>query len=150
MSELMNTVALRFSNNFAPNNGTIVAHEEVIDQNGYVWYGKLGNRISTKVAKMILNNTEPAILLIHSGAADRYWAYIDRIQFEVPPIEEIPEYYRDKADKFKTWFRVIRFESAPQNVMARCTVKSSGAILSMASRHSMSPYFIIEYAELKG
>lgn len=45
----MRTIALRFSNNFAPDIGTIRAHEELINSNGFVWYGKLGSKISARV-----------------------------------------------------------------------------------------------------
>lgn len=50
----MRTIALRFSNNFAPGKGTIGAHNHVIDELGYAWYGKLGSKISTKVADDIM------------------------------------------------------------------------------------------------
>ena len=43
------TIALRFSDNFAPEIGTIAAHNTMIGLNGYVWYGKLGSRVSKKV-----------------------------------------------------------------------------------------------------
>ena len=61
-------------------------------------------------------------------------------------MEFIPEYYREQASDFKTWFRVRKIEEAAKNVMSDCKVASSGALLSLASRSSMSPYFIIEYA----
>ncbi|HUM83074.1 MAG TPA: hypothetical protein PLN48_04765 [Lachnospiraceae bacterium] len=139
----MKTVALRFSNKFAPECGTIEAHNELIQKNGYVWYGKLGNKIAASVFLEILDNDNPRILLIHSGATNRYWAYIDQIQHEIPEKSDIPAYYRDDAEKFKTWFRVIRFENAPRDIMAKCTVASSGQELGIASKHSMSPYFKI-------
>lgn len=145
--ETMKTIALRFSNNFAPKTGTIVEHQKLIDKNGYVWYGKLGSSISNSVINMILENNDPKILLIHSGATGRYWAYIDSIQKDVPDLSAIPAYYRNKADMFKAWLRIIRFENAPQNILSQCTVVSSGATLSYASKHSMSPYFIIETNE---
>lgn len=50
----------------------------------------------------------------YSGSAKRYWAHVDLIQREVPKLEAIPEYYRNMAGQFKTWFRVIRFEEAPK------------------------------------
>lgn len=140
----MKTIALRFSNNFAPEVGTIAAHQELINCQGHVWYGKLGTRVSSKVAKTIMDNEHPKILLIHSGAAGRYWASVDKIQNAVPPLEEIPEYYRNMANNFRTWFRVVNFEDAPKNILSLCTVASSGASLSQASRHSMSPYFFID------
>lgn len=145
----MRTIALRFSNNFAPAEGTIRAHEAVITETGFVWYGKLGNKISSRVKSEILENESPRILLIHSGAAKRYWAYINRIQYETPPLDQIPAYYRERAKDFSTWFRIFKFEETPRDIMAHCYVTSSGTLLSMASRHSMSPYFIISYDDSK-
>lgn len=146
---MMRTIALRFSNNFAPAEGTIRAHEAVISKSGYVWYGKLGSKISAKVKSEILSNADPMILLIHSGSLGRYWAHLDAIQNETPPADEIPAYYRDRAEDFATWFRVRRFEDAPRNILSQCFVASSGALLSSASRQSMNPYFIINYVEEK-
>ncbi len=143
----MRTIALRFSNNFAPDIGTIGAYNELISDLGYVWYGKLGSKIAAKVAADIMKNESPRILLIHSGATERYWAYIDKTQNEVPDVSGIPEYYRDRAADSKSWFRVIGFEDAPKDILAHCFVASSHASLSMASRHSMSPYFIIDVEE---
>ncbi len=143
----MKTISLRFSNNFAPRCGTIESHQAVIDKWGYVWYGKLGAKVSALVGKEILENTSPKILLIHSGSTDRYWAYVTDIQWNTPSVEQIPEYYRHISDKFNTWFRVIRFEEAPKDILSKCYVASSGAVLSNASKRSMNPYFIIRYEE---
>ena len=140
----MKTVALRFADNFAPECGTITAHEQVIEEFGHVWYGKLGNKVSDKMLKTIMDAEEPKILLIRSGKSERYWAYVCQVQHEQPNINEIPNYYRDIAGLFKTWFCVTRFEKAPKNVMSECVVASSGALLGHVSKHSMSPYFIIE------
>ena len=140
----MRTVALRFADYFAPEEGTIAAHEKLIHKNGFVWYGKLGLAVSNKVINEILTNDNPRILLIHSGKAGRYWAYVETIQSDMPEKELIPEYYRENAENFKTWFKVIKFEPAPSNVLALCKVASSQRLLSEVSRSSMSPYFIIE------
>ena len=139
----MKTIALRFSNKFAPECGTIEAHNKMIQEKGYFWYGKLGNQIATDVFDEILGNEEPRILLIHSGEMNRYWAYVDKIQRNIPERNGIPVYYRDEVPKFKTWFRVIRFEDAPRDIMSNCIVESSGQKLSTASKYSMSPYFKI-------
>lgn len=130
----MKTIALRFSNKFVPACGTIEVHNELIREKGYVWYGKLGNKIATGVFEEILGNDGPRILLIHSGAANRYWAYVDKIQHDIPEKDDIPAYYRNDADKFKTWFRVIKFENALRDIMSKYTV---------TSKYSMSPYFKI-------
>ena len=139
----MKTIALRFGEHFSPECGTIAAHEIIIDKMGYVWYGKMGSKISEKMIKEILASDSPRILLIRSGKTERYWAEVKEIQYEVPEKEAIPEYYRDTAGTFKTWFKIEKFVLADKDVMSKCVVASSGKILGEASKHSMSPYFII-------
>ncbi|MDO4182728.1 MAG: hypothetical protein Q4E12_03870 [Coriobacteriia bacterium] len=143
----MRTVALRFAENFAPPCGTIAAHEDVIAELGFVWYGKLGSPVSARVAEGILAEGDSKILLIHSGGTDRWWAHVVAITRETPPKEGIPAYYRDDAADFSCWFKVARFERADPRVMSKCYVASSGKVLTEASRHSMSPYFIIDVKE---
>lgn len=139
----MKTVALRYSNNFAPSEGTINAHMECIENHGFVWYGKLGTHLSYKAIEDLMSESEPRILLIHSCGSERHWAYIDKVQYEIPEREHIPAYYRNEADRFRTWFRVIKIVNAPRNIMSRCKVASSGQELGIVSRYSMSPYFKI-------
>lgn len=146
----MISVALRFSENFSPECGTIKAHQNIIDSKGYVWYGKMGSPLSEKTISMLMENDTPRILLIHSGGINRYWATVDKVQREVPPLNDIPEYYRDMANVMKTWFRVSKIELASKKVMGQCRIKSSGARLSETSKHSMSPYFIIKFNEEGG
>jgi len=142
---LMKTVALRYAEMFAPDDGTIALHQALIDELGYAWYGKLGNPISQSIAREILESADPRILLIHSGGQERYWAHVADIQRSIPDLSGIPSYYRGMADKFKCWFKVTGFTRAENSVMSSCIVVSSGNRLTDASRHSMSPYFIIDY-----
>lgn len=141
----MKTIALRFGEHFSPECGTIAAHQAIIDKIGHVWYGKMGSAVSDKVISDIKRADQPRILLIRSGRTERYWAKVLEIQHTVPSLSEIPEYYRDTAGTFKTWFKVSEFELADRDVMSKCRVASSGNALGEVSKHSMSPYFIIEY-----
>lgn len=143
----MQTIALRFADNFAPPEGTIVAHNNLLKNKGYVWYGKMGNALSSDTANSLLKSKPIKILLIHSGTQKRYWACVDDISRSYPGDGEYPEYYRDKKDKVKTWLRFINIETAPKDIMSKCIVISSGEPLSSVSRHSMSPYFIINVEE---
>ena len=143
----MKTIALRFADNIAPADGTIAEHEKIIGQLGYVWYGKFGAKVSEKIRNGIMSSDDKRVLLIHSGTSKRYWLLIDDISYKTPKLSGIPEYYRDIAGTVKTWFKVTQIEKAEKNVMAKCTVSSSGSPLSAVSRHSMSPYFIIDYDE---
>ena len=140
----MNTIALRFGEHFAPTCGTIKAHKEVIDKIGFTWYGKMGSKVSETLLKEILQLNDPRILLINSGKVGRYWAHISDYKNEKPSVLEYPSYYGEKADKMNTWFKVTSIESAPKDIMSKCIVISSGAQLGEVSKHSMSPYFIIE------
>lgn len=146
----MKTIALRFGEHFAPECGTIAAHQKVIDQLGYVWYGKMGSPVSTRIIEELKTQDNMRILLIHSGKTNRYWAHISEITKETPHLNEIPDYYRDLTEKFKTWFKVTSFEQAPKDIMSKCYVVSSGKNLGDASKHSMSPFFIIIYKENSG
>lgn len=145
----MKTIALRFADNYAPADGTIKLHEDVIKELGYVWYGKFGNSLSQKNIDMLLNMIERKFLLIKSGAQERYWVYFDDIKKENINIEAIPNYYREDRERVKCWFKVTKFEKADPKVMSRCFVSSNGSLLSNTSKYSMSPYFVIDYKEYK-
>jgi len=103
---MLRTIALRFGETFAPEYGTIEAHQQLINSNGFVWYGKMGSAVSDKVIADILKNENPKILLIRSGKAERYRAYVSEIKHEVPDRKFIPAYYAEQAGIFKTWFKV--------------------------------------------
>ena len=107
----------------------------------------MGTPFSFAMIESLRKQDDHRILLINSGKTGRYWAHISDVVRDIPDSKGIPEYYRDQTEKFKTWFKVFRFEPAPKDIMAHCYVASSGAPLNMASRHSMSPYFIINYNE---
>ncbi len=143
----MRTIAFRFADNYAPPCGTIKAHEQIIQQKGYVWFGKVGSAISANTQKTILENKTPKILLIHSGHAERYWALVKDINKFMPPHEYIPEYYKDKYDNVGTWFCITEFKKAEKDILTKCTVVSSGVLLSDASKKSLSPMFVINYEE---
>ena len=141
----MKTIALRFSDNYAPKEGTIKLHEDVINKYGYVYYGKFGNPILDSYCKEVLSEKEPRFLLIKSGCQERYWAYIEDITRTIDEPEKVPEYYRNKKDTVKCWFKIIKIELAEKNVMSKCTIISNGAPLSSASKGSMNPCFKIDY-----
>lgn len=141
----MKTIALRFADNYAPEEGTIKLHQEIINNNGYVWYGKFGNTLSQKNIDLLMSQPNKKILLIKSGFPDRYWASFEEINRDKPlDIDNIPEYYRNNTDKIKCWFKITKFERAENNVMSKFIISSSKMPLSEASKHSLNPYFVIE------
>ena len=143
----MKTIALRFADNYAPSEGTIKLHEDLIRKYGFVWYGKFGNSVSQKNIDMLLNMKEKKFLLIKSGSVERYWVYFDDIKKHIDELEFVPDYYRNNNEKVKCWFKVTKFERTSKNVMSKCYVVSNNTLLSNTSKYSMSPYFVIDYRE---
>lgn len=141
---IVKTIALRFSDVIAPPDGSIKEHQKLIESDGCVWWGKFGSPISQRVKKEVLGEKSPRILLVKSATPDRYWAFIDAIGACLPADAPFPKYYEEQRSKIHAWFRVIRFEKAPKDIMSKCRVVSSGAPLSEASKASMSPYFYVE------
>ena len=135
-------IALRYSEKFAPPEGTIATHLNILKTHGFVWYGKIGKTISNKVIADLLNKGETRLLLIDSGKTDRYWADVVSIVKEKPD-GYYPDYYSRFVDDIKTWFKITGISKASNDVLSHCTVTSSGALLTTASKHSMSPFFII-------
>ena len=123
-------------------------HQEIINDVGFVWYGKFGNTLSQKIIDELMSQSPKKILLIKSGFPERYWAYFDKIQKEKPKdLNTIPNYYRKETNKIKCWFRITRFEKTDNNIMSKFIISSSKMPLSEASKHSLNPYFIIEPAD---
>jgi len=139
------TIALRYGEHFAPECGTIAAHQQLIQKHGFVWYGKMGAIPGKNVIDSLFKTENPKILLIQSGKTGRHWAYVSEFSKLTPPLQFIPAYYRNRHEAFSCWFKILYIEPAEKNVMALCRVKSSGAILGEVSKSSLNPYFIIEY-----
>lgn len=143
----MKTIALRLSDNYAPKEGMVYLHNQLILENWFVWYGKFGNNISKKIIEDLMLLPIKKFLLIKSGGLERYWVYFELIQNELPPKEFIPEHYRKDTEKIKCWFKITKIEKTDGNIMSKCIVCSTGQILSLASKYSMSPYFVINYLD---
>ena len=103
----MKTIALRFSDNYAPTEGMIFLHNKLISEYGFVWYGKFGSKIAKGIIEEQLKTTDPKFLLIKSGGIERYWVHFDLFQDVLPDLTKIPEYYRNNCSDIKCWFRVI-------------------------------------------
>ena len=138
----MKTIALRFSDSFAPKNGTIIEHDKVIGENGFVWYGKLGKKISHAILSSLLQNGPTKILFIKAGSAENYWATLVDASYEKQA--PYPSYYGQDANYMKTWLKIIKFEVADADVLKKCIIPSTGNKLSDIYKKSMGSYFIIE------
>jgi hypothetical protein len=138
----MRTIALRFSDSFAPKSGTIAEHKKIINKRGFVWYGKLGNKISPKIFASILANGPVRILMIKTGSTERYWATLEEVSYEKQDIH--PDYYEQEAAQMNTWLKISKFETADDDILEKCIIPSTGNKLSEIYKKSMGSYFNID------
>ena len=143
----MKTIALRFSDNYAPPGGTIINHEKIINKKGYVWYGKFGNKINQNYIDEMINSNITKVLFVKSGTNEQYWAYFTEYSNEVTDYTCIPEYYRDNVSNIKSWFKITRFEKIDKDLLDKCIVISSNDSLKNAISKGMCSCFKITYEE---
>ena len=99
---------------------------------------------SAMTVKIIVNlGSLKTIFITSIGKTHTYIIFIDEVS-ETPELNAVPEYYRLDANRFKTWFKITRFEKADKDIMSKCFVVSSHSLLTQVSMYSMSPYYFIE------
>lgn len=140
----MNTIVLRFSDSFAPKDGTLAEHEKLIQEYGYVWWGKRGPRISQKVAKNIICDGVGKVLLVRGGTKEKYWATVTEISDGCPQKSRIPEYYRGDVAFYGSFLKITKIERAQDDVLEHLFVSTTGAKMSDIINKAMASYFIVE------
>ena len=141
----MKTIVLRFSDSFAPKDGTLAEHQKMIKAFGHVWWGKRGPRISQKVVREIINNGKGQVLLVRGGTKEKYWATIEEISDGCPQRSMVPEYYRSDVAFYGSFLKIIDIKRADENVLDNCFVCTTGAKMSDIINKAMASYFIVDY-----
>lgn len=140
----MKTIVLRFSDSFAPKDGTLAEHLKMIKENGFVWWGKRGPRISQKVIKDTITDGNGKVLLVRGGTKEKYWATVTEISDGCPQRSMVPEYYRDEITFYGSFLRIVKIERAEENVLEHLFVRTTGAKMSDIINKAMASYFIVE------
>jgi len=141
----MLTIALRFSDSFSTEKGTLFEHQSILDSNGYVWWGKHGSGINESTAEKLLKKGPTKILLMRSGTKERYWASVEAIVRKCPEPQFVPAYYRDDRTFYGSFLKITKIERADDNVLNNCFVKTNGRNLGDMINKTMAAYFIVEY-----
>lgn len=142
-------LALRYSDDSAPEGGTVEAHQRVMKAEGYVWLGKRGKPIaSSRVAEMskeieARGSIEVILARRTKWHVVMHAAEITAVAAALPADElsRVPAYYRAKAGAVGTWFRVVDFRKIQRDESAVLVVASSGKPLFSAVRNSMCTNF---------
>ena len=135
-------IAVKYTDRLAPSEGTVAAHAEVLNNRGYVWFGKVGRRIGADRAEVLKeqsrHGTRTFLVLVRTTQQPFtfHLCEIDDILFDLPRDElaAAPDYYARLESPPSTWFRVTRILPLDSSLASDITVTSSGAPLSSAVR----------------
>jgi hypothetical protein len=126
---------IRFSDNLFAVGDAIAKHQEVIQQNGNVWFGKLGTPVGKKAIETINSQIEkniPSYLYLVKGNRRKstfYKAKIITLSAEFPKKEKdgIPPYYFEKeiVKYMKFWAKITDIQPLEPDEVKSLRVKSS-------------------------
>lgn len=150
------TVVLRYGEHISPPEGTIAAHQKVIDELGYVWYGKLGVPLSAQKLERIRSQREDRSMSVFLlTKRDLTLVEVDECSATVAgsDLGAVPSYYRARHEDARTWFRVRRLTNVvAKGAAGHLLVESSRRPLSEVLSGSVSPMFYVsitsDYLEL--
>lgn len=125
----------------------IELHKELIEKNGYVWYGKLGSVTSPKIIAETFVAKKPALLLYTRGNA--YLCGIEQIT-EKKPIDGYPQYYDDELLCPSCYYKLTSIDRVDESILDHLYVRSSKRLLSNTlSRQCTSSCFFVSYEEIQ-
>jgi hypothetical protein len=126
---------IRFSDNLFEVGDAIARHQEVIQQNGSVWFGKIGTPFSQKAIDIFSLQIEkgiPTYLYLVKGNRKKSTFYKARIitlagEFPKKEKEGIPPYYFEKkiAKQMKSWVKITDIQPLDSDEVKSLRVKSS-------------------------
>lgn len=139
-------LVLRFGKQIVEN--CIELHQEIIEEKGYCWFGKLGTVPSKKSIDAVLDEEKPSIILYARGSA--FLCEISEVIYEKPD-EGYPGYYKnelfDKLSFPTIYFKLLSMEVLNVNDLEKFTVISSGNSAINTLLHSMSSFLFISYGK---
>ena len=118
------SIVLRFANkfihkeqNYTEEFDTIEEHADIINKNGYVWWGKFGRKLGQqKVDSTITNLSRNLDVFLYLFSEDKcYKAKLGFITNEINNInkELIPSYYQEVAnERCGTYFKITEIKEA--------------------------------------
>lgn len=149
MLEIQNgqkVLVIRYGTNIVAD--CIDKHKEVIKNNGFCWFGKIGTAPSDKVIKSVFEEDAPVIILYSKGVA--HIAELEDITKD-KPVGGYPGYYNeylyDKQLYPKIYFKLKTIEPMDINELSQYRIASSGNTLLFTLNSSMSSFFLAEHGK---
>ena len=136
-------LVIRFGTNIVED--CVEKHQDIIEQNGYCWFGKIGVVPSQKVLQSVFEEEKPTLILY-----TRNKAYICELleTTDKKPIEGYPKYYEDELFETgrvpKIYFKLRSIHKMELSELSKCIICSSGNGLLNTLNKSMSSFFVAE------
>lgn len=126
----------------------IKLHQDIIEDSGYVWFGKLGTAPGKKSIDSILDEEYPQLILYTRG--EGYLCSVENISYDIPA-GGYPEYYRNELfDKLiypSVYFKLTLIEKIEISNLDKLTVVSSGNSALDTLMHSMASFLFVSYGK---
>jgi hypothetical protein len=145
-------LVIRFSDTMFGVGDVVAEHNNLVKENGAVWFGKLGRPVSQArvnlLNKQLAQNT-PTLLYLVKGNRKKYSAYRANLLFvsrEFPKDKAlIPSYYKEKKIiKFmKVWIKIGKIEAIDMTEMRKLKTINSVFPIAETLAISSSGYFLV-------
>ncbi|WP_206538500.1 hypothetical protein [Kandleria vitulina] len=117
-------------------------HKEVLDKQGYVWFGKVGNASSIERIKERLGK-EDFLLVLYCQGKVHVCKCVDityeKTQFGYPKYYENVLFKTNRAPSL--YFKLESIDELEKDVYMKCIASSSGRPLSVTVSKSMASFF---------
>mgnify|MGYP000198128905 FL=1 len=126
----------------------IELHQEVIENTGFCWFGKLGTVPAKKSIEAMLSEENPMLILYARNNA--FICKVSDVIYD-KPINGFPDYYRTELydkKKFPTvYFKLTSIEVMNVMELNKFIVVSSGNRAINTLMHSMSSFLFVSYGK---
>lgn len=138
-------LVLRYS--LLPKNNIIELHRELLEKNGFVWYGKLGAITSPMIVSELFTEKKPALMLYAKGNA--YLCSLEQIT-NTKPRMGYPNYYDEEYIFPSCYYKLTTIDRVDVSILDKLYVRSSKRQLSSTlSKQCTSSCFFVSYEEIQ-
>jgi hypothetical protein len=120
----------------------IEEHKTLLNKNGFVWFGKIGNKPTDRALEKMIQDKSNYILLKDPSKA--YICTFETYQYDMPT-DGFPAYYSTEIlpnRKFSIWFKLLYItEVTDLSVLNDIVLKSSRSPILETARKSMASHF---------
>ena len=119
-------------------------HQEIIQQVGYCWFGKIGSVPSSKMLSEVFFEQSPVLVLYRKNAS--YICELEKYTLQTPN-KGIPEYYNSKGINPSIYFCLRSITQCDNSLFHTSIVMSTGAYVEDVIYRSRIPFMLCQYID---